>query len=289
MKNKLSTVIIILVILTGLSLLLYPTLSNYLKSIAYSRAIEEYQRSVAELDPQNYEEIVARANAYNEDLANREYIMLPFTGEDKQNYLSQIQLPGTDVMGYVVIPKISVSLPIYHGTDDAVLQNGIGHLEGSSLPVGGIGTHAVLSGHRGLVSAKLFTDLDRLVIGDTFQIRVLGEILLYEVDEIRTVLPSESEILQIDPEWDYCTLLTCTPYGVNSHRLLVRGHRIPTPEDAPDDPMLADVPLENGELFGVDSKIVLLILAFVGAFAVGIVVAFLPSWLEKFVRRRHMR
>lgn len=287
MKRKLSNVIIILIILTGLALLLYPTISNYLKSIAYSRAIDAYQQSVSNLDSDTYDDILKRANAYNEDLASREYIMLPFSDEDEQEYRSQLSLPGTDVMGYVVIPKIDVSLPIYHGTEEAILQNGVGHIEGSSLPVGGLGSHSVLAGHRGLVSARLFTDLDRMVLGDTFQIRVLKEVLTYEIDEIKTVLPSDSSILQIDPNEDYCTLMTCTPYGVNSHRLLVRGHRIPTPEtNAPDEPGAPDeVVLEDGKLFGFDAKIVLLIAGGLAVILISLLVIFARRWIEKRVRK----
>lgn len=259
MKSKLTTVMIILTVFTGLSLLLYPSASNYLKSIAYRNAISDYRRVVEELGEDSYNDILAQAEAYNADLASREFILLPFSDEDEQYYQNQVVLPGTDVMGYVVIPKIHVSLPIYHGTDDAVLQNGVGHLRGSSLPVGGLGTHSVLSGHRGLVSSKLFTDLDRMVIGDTFQIRVLKEVLTYEVDEIKTVLPSDASVLLIDPDQDYCTLLTCTPYGVNSHRLLVRGHRIPTPVDDSGEVIIEDIPLEESSIKGIRPEILLLI------------------------------
>ena len=231
MKKKRSTIIAVLAIIAGLSLILYPTVSNILKTIAYNRAIEGFQYSMETLDDALYDEIMAQARDYNARQADREYIMLPFDDVDEEDYYSQLVIPGTDVMGYVVIPKINVSLPIYHGTSDEVLEAGVGHLMGSSLPVGGDGTHSVLSGHSGLPSARLFTDLDQLVEGDTFTIRVLREVLTYEVDDIQIVLPNESAILQIEPDQDYCTLLTCTPYGVNTHRLLVRGHRIPTPEE----------------------------------------------------------
>lgn len=230
MKKTIPKIVVIITLIAGLSLLLYPTVSNLLKSIAQNREIEYFNNVVAELDTETYDALLSDAEAYNADLASREYIMLPFNPEDQANYDRQLKLPDTDVMGYIMIPKIGVSLPIYHGTSEAVLQNGVGHLEGSSMPVGGESTHAVLSGHRGLPSARLFTDLDRLVIGDTFSIRVLRETLTYEIDNIITVLPEESAVLQIVPGMDYCTLVTCTPYGVNSHRLLVRGHRIPTPE-----------------------------------------------------------
>lgn len=277
MKNKQSTIIIILIIITGLSLLLYPTVSNYLKTIAYGNAITDYRRVVEELEPENYEDILAQARAYNEGLVSREYILSDFTEEDEREYQSQIQIPGTSVMGYVVIPKIDISLPIYHGTGEVALQNGAGHLEGSSLPIGGKGTHAVLSAHRGLPSAKLFTDIDRLVLGDTFQIYVLGEVLTYEVDDLQTVLPNDTSVLRIDPEEDYCTLLTCTPYGVNSHRLLVRGYRIPTPEEE----SIAEVPLEDGKIGGIRAEIVLLVASVLGVVLISVLVILLRRWLDR--------
>lgn len=286
MKSKLTTVIIILTVYTGLSLLLYPSVSNYLKSIAYSTAISDYRRVVENLEPESYEDILAQAEAYNADLASREFILLPFSDEDEKYYQNQVVLPGTDVMGYIVIPKIRVSLPIYHGTDDAVLQNGIGHLRGSSLPVGGLGTHSVLSGHRGLVSSKLFTDLDQMAIGDTFQIRVLKEVLTYEVDEIKTVLPSDASVLLIDPYEDYCTLLTCTPYGVNSHRLLVRGHRIPTPVNDAGEVIVEDVPLEEGAMSDVKPEIVILIGAVIELILVSTIVISIRYLIDRRIKSR---
>lgn len=235
MKKKISTVIVVLVILTGLSLLLYPTVSDVLKNIAYKRAIDNFKAAVASIDPETYENILEDAIAHNQKLLARGNVRATLTDEELKEYERQLKIDDTGIMGYVVIPKINVFLPIYHGTGDAVLQSGVGHLEGSSLPIGGKGCHTVLSGHRGLPSAKLFTNIDQLVVGDTFTVRALREVLTYEVDEIQTVLPSEVNALQIAEDQDYCTLLTCTPYGVNSHRLLVRGHRIPTPpgeEDA---------------------------------------------------------
>lgn len=235
MKKKISTVIVVLVILAGLSLLLYPTISDLLKNIAYRRAIDNFKAAVAAIDPETYEDILEGAVAHNQKLLERGNVRATLTDEELAEYERQLKIDDTGIMGYVIIPKINVSLPIYHGTSGTVLQSGVGHLEGSSLPIGGKGCHAVLSGHRGLPSAKLFTNIDQLVVGDTFTVRVLREVLTYEVDEIQTVLPSEVNALQIAEDRDYCTLLTCTPYGVNSHRLLVRGHRIPTPpgeEDA---------------------------------------------------------
>lgn len=230
MKKKIPTIIVILIVIAGLSFLLYPTLSDYLKSIAYNRAIESYHAVIADIDDETYDDLMAEAKAHNDILLARGNVRATLTDEEMAEYEGLLRIDESGIMGYVVIPKINVSLPIYHGTKDSVLQSGIGHLEGSSLPIGGEGTHSVLSGHRGLPSAKLFTNIDQLVVGDTFTVRVLREVLTYEVDEIRTVLPHEVNSLQIVEGQDYCTLLTCTPYGVNTHRLLVRGHRIPTPE-----------------------------------------------------------
>ena len=284
MKKKwFSTVIIILMILAGLSLLLYPTVSNYLKTIAYKNAIYGFQRSVEALDTKTYDDILAAAREYNANIASREYIMLPLSDEDQAEYFRQLNVPGTDVMGYVVIPKINAYLPIYHGTSDAVLQNGVGHLEGSSLPIGGEGAHTVLSGHRGLPSAMLFTKLDQLSEGDTFTVRVLREVLTYEVDQITTVRPDEAETLMFEPGEDYCTLVTCTPYSVNTHRLLVRGHRIPTPEEEhPSGPASDTLPMEDQNIFGLFAELFLLTACAVAAFLAVII-------LVCVVRRRQNR
>lgn len=228
-KGSASTVILILAFLVGLSLLLYPTLSDYWNSLRQNRTISEYTQQVAELDNDRYEQVWAAAREYNRALtekANRYRI----TEEERAEYESLLNVSGSGVIGYIEIPRIKCSLPVYHGTDEAVLQIAIGHIEGSSLPVGGTGTHCVLSGHRGLPSAKLFTDLDQLVVGDEFLLRILDEVLTYEVDQILVVEPQQVEALSIDPERDYCTLVTCTPYGINTHRLLVRGHRVETRE-----------------------------------------------------------
>lgn len=226
MRKNLSTILLILVFLTGLSLLLYPSVSDYWNSFHQSRAIATYAGEVAALDDNTYEHLWQAAEDYNRTLVGRANPFLPMSGEEQARYDSLLNVAGSGVMGYIEIPEIKCSLPIYHGTDEAVLQIAVGHIQGSSLPVGGVGTHCVLSGHRGLPSAKLFTNLDRLKEGDVFLLRVLDETLTYEVDQIRIVEPHQVEDLAIDPERDYCTLVTCTPYGVNSHRLLVRGHRI---------------------------------------------------------------
>lgn len=225
MKNRISTILLLVVFLTGLSLLLYPTVSDYWNSLHQSRAIATYAEQVAELDDESYQQTWADAKAYNATLAGKKTRLVP-TEEDTAYYESLLDVTGNGIMGYIEIPSIGVSLPIYHGVEDTVLQIAIGHIEGTSLPVGGIGTHCVVSGHRGLPSAKLFTDLDKLAEGDVFLLRVLDEVLTYEVDQIHIVEPHEVDLLNISETEDLCTLITCTPYGVNSHRLLVRGHRI---------------------------------------------------------------
>lgn len=231
MRKKLPTIILILVFVVGLSLLLYPTFSDYWNSLHQTRAIAGYAESIADLNGEDYEAMLEAAREYNRKLSllGTHWTL---SEEELEKYNSLLATGTTGVMGYVSIPKISVTLPIYHGTSDAVLQRGAGHLEGSSLPVGGKSTHAVLSSHRGLVSAKLFTDLDQLETGDLFMITVLNETLTYEVDQILIVLPTEMDALTITEGADYCTLVTCTPYGINTHRLLVRGHRVDTEDTA---------------------------------------------------------
>ena len=229
-KKNISTIILVLIFFVGLSLLLYPTISDYWNSFHQSRAIATYAEAVAELDDEDYEKMWQEAEAYNQKLSNQPN-RWNLTEEEEEEYNRILDVGGTGIMGYIEIPEIKVSLPIYHGTDEGVLQIAVGHIPGSSLPVGGIGTHSVVSGHRGLPSAKLFTNLDELDEGDVFMIRVLDETLTYEVDKISIVEPDDLTGLEIDPELDLCTLVTCTPYGVNSHRLLVRGHRIPNLED----------------------------------------------------------
>lgn len=229
-KKNISTIILVLIFFVGLSLLLYPTISDYWNSFHQSRAIATYSEAVAELDDEDYEKMWQEAEAYNQKLSNQPN-RWDLTEEEEKEYNRILDVGGTGIMGYIEIPEIKVSLPIYHGTDEGVLQIAVGHIPGSSLPVGGIGTHSVVSGHRGLPSAKLFTNLDELEEGDVFMIRVLDETLTYEVDKISIVEPDDLTGLEIDPELDLCTLVTCTPYGVNSHRLLVRGHRIPNLED----------------------------------------------------------
>ncbi len=230
-KSDLSTIILILAFLVGLSLLLYPSVSDYWNELHQSKAIAQYAQEVADIDNELYDQLWAEAQAYNQSLPAREdrYAM---TAREREEYEGLLSVSGGVVMGYIEIPTIGCSLPIYHGTDEAVLQVAVGHIEGTSLPTGGAGTHCALSGHRGLPSARLFTDLDKLTEGDDFLLRILDETLTYEVDQILIVEPQELDALEIDPNQDYCTLVTCTPYGVNSHRLLVRGHRVENEEVA---------------------------------------------------------
>lgn len=225
MKNKITTLLLFLVFLAGLSLLLYPTVSDYWNSFTQSRAIASYADEIAGMDSEKYTALWDDAIAYNQALPSRSnpYVL---SAEQEAEYDTLLNLSGTGIMGYVEIPTIACSLPVYHGTGDSVLQVAAGHIEWSSLPVGGESSHCVISGHRGLPSAKLFSDLDKLVEGDIFILRVLDEVLTYQVDKILIVEPDETENLTITEGMDYCTLVTCTPYGINTHRLLVRGHRI---------------------------------------------------------------
>lgn len=239
MKQKKSNIILLLVFLTGLSLLLYPSISNYWNSFHQTRAIARYADAVAKMDDKSYEAYFDAARAYNASLVGNDSRYMP-SNADKDAYDSLLNVSGTGIMGYIEIPSIGVSLPIYHGVEDTVLQVAVGHIEGTSLPIGGPDTHAVLSGHRGLPSAKLFTDLDKLVPGDRFLIRVLDEVLTYEVDQIHIVEPQDVSFLNIEPGQDLCTLVTCTPYGINSHRLLVRGHRVANEKDASNIRVTAD-------------------------------------------------
>lgn len=230
-KDTVSTFILIVIFLVGLSLLLYPAFSDYWNSLHQSRAIAGYAEAVAGLNDDIYEQLWDEAVSYNRSLLEKtnRYRMTEY---EKEEYEALLNVSGNGIIGYIEIARIDCSLPIYHGTDDAVLQSAAGHLEGTSLPVGGESTHCVISGHRGLPSAKLFTDLDQLAVGDTFVLRILDEVLTYEVDQILIVEPHELEALEIEEGKDYCTLLTCTPYGINTHRLLVRGYRVDNMEDS---------------------------------------------------------
>lgn len=225
MKNKLTTILLVAALVAGLSLLLYPSVSDYWNSLHASRAVAVYDEEVRNMDTGAYDAMLQSARDYNRSLYLRGNVF-SLSDAGREEYNRQLSIDDSGIMGYIEIPTIKLSLPIYHGTSDDVLQVAVGHLEWSSLPVGGESTHCVLSGHRGLPSAKLFTNLDQLTVGDEFVVRTLNEVLTYEVDQILIVEPGEVQALAIEEGQDLCTLVTCTPYGVNSHRLLVRGHRV---------------------------------------------------------------
>ena len=231
MKNRIVNLLLAAALLAGLSLLLYPTVSDYWNSLHASKAVAADDQEVRQLDQGRYDALLDAAREYNRTLLDRSsgYYL---TDDQKARYDSLLNVDGGGIMGYIEIPTIKLSLPIYHGTEEDVLQIAVGHLDWSSLPVGGESTHCVLSGHRGLPSAKLFTNLDQLVEGDAFVIRTLDEVLTYEVDQILIVEPDDVSTLSIEEGKDLCTLVTCTPYGVNSHRLLVRGHRVANQSEA---------------------------------------------------------
>ncbi|WP_300658107.1 class C sortase [uncultured Acetatifactor sp.] len=222
--SSVSTIILLVILLVGVGILLYPSVSDWWNSMHATQAIAGYVTAVEDLSAQEREDAIKAAQAYNTKLLNG--VDFDLTEEEYAEYEALLDIGGTGIMGYVQISAIGVNLPIYHSVDESVLQIAVGHIPGSSLPVGGERTHSVLSGHRGLPSAKLFSDLDRMVEGDIFTLNVMGQTFTYMVDQIRIVLPEEVDELAIKPGRDYCTLVTCTPYGVNSHRMLVRGKRI---------------------------------------------------------------
>lgn len=264
MRKKLPNILLILIFVTGLSLLLYPSVANWWNTRNFVDAVNEYEAVMAKVDDNTYRDIMSAAHAYNESHRNRG-IASKLSEEELEEYNLQLSVDGDPMMGYIRIPVINVSLPIYHGTSDLVLSSGIGHLEWSSLPVGGEGTHCVLSGHRGLPSAKLFSDLDKVTSGDIFTLNIMGETYTYEVDQIRIVLPENMDSLGITPGRDYCTLVTCTPYGVNTHRLLIRGRRTENLMGAEEVRVTADA-------FRVENIYVAMILA-------GIILGILLIWL----------
>lgn len=231
MKKHGTTIILFIVLFVGLSLLLYPSFSDWWNSMHQSQAVASYVEQVTNINENEYQELWENAVEYNRLLSLREnpYALSP---ELQEAYADILDIIGTGIMGYIEIPAINVTLPIYHSTSESVLQIAAGHVDWSSLPVGGENTHSVISGHRGLPSARLLTDLDKLVEGDVFIYRILDEVLTYEVDQILIVKPQQVEQLSIVEGEDYSTLVTCTPYGINSHRLLVRGHRIENQEEA---------------------------------------------------------
>ena len=263
-KEHYLTVILVSMLLIGLSLVLYPTISNYWNSLHQSRIVAGYVQDVEDMSDENKADMLAAAQIYNQTLRQGVTPGLDLSNSEIDFYNKTLDVSGTGIMAYVEIPKLNTILPIYHGTDEGVLRIAIGHIPGTSLPVGGKGTHAVISGHRGLPSAKLFTNIDRLAKGDTFMIQVLDETLTYEVDQILTVLPNDMSAVAIDPEQDYVTLVTCTPYGVNTHRLLVRGHRIPNKENAVR--ITTEASLENNLLIVVAVIIAIILLIIIGIY-----------------------
>lgn len=229
MKKHLAAVFLSAIFLAGAFLLLYPSVSDYWNTLRHAQAIAEYSDAAGELPSGIHDDLWADAENWNKKLSESGW-SLALPEEELAQYESLLDPTGNGMMGYIEIPRIDCSLPICHGSNEKALQTFIGHIPGSSLPVGGENTHCVLSGHRGLPSSKLFTDLDQLVVGDIFQLNILGKTLTYEIDQILTVLPEDVSALEIQNGEDLCTLVTCTPYGVNTHRLLVRGHRIENPE-----------------------------------------------------------
>lgn len=229
MKKHLSTILLVIILVIGLSLLLYPSFADWWNSMHSSKVIANYDAAMSELKPEDFSALFEAAEHYNEELRKVSFPLMYF--DKVAGYEETLDISGTGIMGYITIPKINVQLPIYHGTSEGVLQIAVGHIQGTSLPIGGESTHPVLSAHRGLPSARLFTDLDKMEVGDTYYVTVLDRLLTYEVDQILIVEPQEVDELYVVEGKDYCTLVTCTPYGINSHRMLVRGHRIENPEE----------------------------------------------------------
>ncbi len=258
-KKDFSTIALIIVFFVGVSVLLYPTVSDYWNSLHQSQAIATYADSVENMDEQDYEKLWDAAVSYNQKLFQSGH-GLGLKDEEKEEYNKLLDVSGTGIMSYIEIPKIKCSLPVYHGTDEGVLQIAVGHIEGSSLPVGGLNTHCVLSGHRGLPSAKLFSNLDKLEEGDIFMIRTLDQTLTYEVDQIRIVLPDEVDDLKVEEGKDLCTLVTCTPYGINTHRLLVRGHRVANQEEAEAVRVTADAMMVDNRIVAMCIAVPMLVL-----------------------------
>lgn len=226
MQSKKSTIILLLSFFIGLSVLLYPSISNYWNSKTQTQAIVDYEGMLARIKAEDYGAYFEAAERYNQEVAALESPFVEY--ENIKGYNDILNVSGNGMMGYITVPKINQELPVYHGTSEAVLAIAVGHFEGSSFPIGGVNTHSVVSAHRGLPTAVLFTYLDRMEIGDTFYFKILDREITYEVDQIRIVEPHELELIQIEPGGDYCTLVTCTPYGINTQRMLVRGRRLDT-------------------------------------------------------------
>lgn len=272
MQGKKVTIILFIIFFIGLSVLLYPSISSYWNSKTQSEAIVDYESMLASYEPEDYTALFEAAEQYNCDLAALDFPLQEYRAVE-QAYWKTLDVSGTGMMGYVSIPKIGEELPLYHGTDDDVLANACGHFQGSSLPIGGKGTHSVLSAHRGLPTATLFTHLDRMEIGDTFTITILDRTFTYEVDQIRIVQPDDTNLIQAVPDKDYCTLLTCTPYGINTERLLVRGHAVDASQER-------NLYVAN-EAYRVDTLIVMPIVALPIIVALLLYVLFAPVKKKK--------
>ena len=284
-KNK-TTILLVLAMIVGTALIAYPTFANWWNNIHQSRAVAAYVQSVEKMNTEDYDQVIREAEEYNRRLTETG-VLWTMTDDERAEYQRQLKIESTDIMGYIDIEKAKIHLPVYHGTEDSILQVAIGHIEGTSLPVGGKGTHCVVSGHRGLPSAKLFTDIDKLVEGDVFTLTVLDHAAAYEVDQILTVQPTDVSALAIDPEQDYCSLVTCTPYGVNTHRLIVRGRRIPNVEKT--ETKASEPGTEGLELYvwipGWILETPIFILAPAGTAAL-IVIIFLIRWIQRLFRKK---
>lgn len=278
-KMTIKDIIRLLVLVVAFAVLLYPTVSSYVNEKNGSKVVSNYDAESVRLSNAEKEKMLEDARAYNKEMLSNIDLIDPFSQGEKSldaRYESLLNIDGSGMMGYIRIPKIKVEIPIYHGTSESVLQAGIGHFWGTSLPVGGESTHTVLTGHRGLPTKTLFTNMDKLVKGDVFYIKVLDETLAYKVDQILTVLPEETEALSIVPGQDYATLVTCTPYAINTHRLLVRGHRIPYEEA---------VKIEKNTSTGIElSFTTKVLIVTLGIIFIGLVIAMLYSLYDK--RRR---
>lgn len=261
MRKHISTIIMAIIFLTGLSLLLYPTVSNFWNSKHQTQVVAEYSDRIEKMGTREKKQALEQAEKYNQTLVSDAKRFTP-SEEQEALYKSLLNADGTGMMGYITVPEIKCKLAIYHTVDDSVLQVGIGHLEGSSLPVGGKGTHCVLSGHRGLTSAKLFTDLDKLQKGDIFLLHIYDQVFTYEIDQIRIVEPGDYGPLEIEEDKDLCTLLTCTPYGINTQRLLVRGKRIAN-RAGDDSRITSDAVKVNTVVVAIIISIPLLIISFI--------------------------
>ena len=264
MKKHLSTVILVLVFLAGLGLVMYPTVSDLVNKAHQSVAIDDYEKKISNMTKDDFHKILEDARLYNHTITTNEFPRNESDLEGNDEYKAAVNPSGNGMIGYLKIDSIKLRIPIYHTTKESVLQKAVGHIPTTSLPVGGKGTHAVLTGHRGLPSARLFTDLDKVRTGDIFYIYVLDDILAYKVDLIKTVLPAQVNDLQIVPGKDYVTLVTCTPYGINTHRLIVRGERVPYEEAVEQqksvEPVVGKLPQEQIAVLAVAPVLVLLLI-----------------------------